>query len=60
MNDLWQKILAASAATEGLGTVLMGWFDAHAAGIGAICTVVTLIAYLTFSVIKLRKDKKDE
>ena len=56
--DVLQKALGGTTAVEGIFTTLMGWFDIHAAGVGAICTVITLVVYLIVTGVKLKIDLK--
>lgn len=48
-NSFFGITLLTSAATT-----IMAFFDAHAAGIGAICTICTFIIYAVISYSKWR------
>ncbi len=52
MNLDTAKILAGSSAklsgSTGISTMIMAYFQVNAAGIGALCTLITLIGYISF------------
>lgn len=64
MNVENVKLLAAGSGkmSGGLGvsTLVMAYFQANAAGIGAICTVITCLAYIYFENLSSKKDSKDK
>lgn len=47
--------LAATAGASGIATAVMKFFDFYAAGIGAMFTILTFVAWVFF---QLRNDKK--
>tara|TARA_R110002020_G_scaffold467655_1_gene691370 strand:+ start:6318 stop:6572 length:255 start_codon:yes stop_codon:yes gene_type:complete len=52
---------ATLTGSLGLTTGLLKFLDHHAAGIGALCTIITLIVYITFQILSHRKlSKADE
>lgn len=64
MNLESSKILAGGSAKlaggTGISTMVMAYFQVNAAGIGAMCTVITLIAYLFFQWRADRKTKQSD
>ena len=58
-ETITQKALAGGSAGGGVFTAIMSYFDIHAAGIGAMCTVCTLIVYLIITLVRLRGDYAD-
>lgn len=55
-----EKTIGTAATATGVGTVVMSWFDSHSAGIGAICAILTLVVYTSVSIIRLKREAKDE
>lgn len=59
MNLDTAKILAGGSAKlsggTGISTMVMAYFQLNAAGIGALCTVVTLIFYIFFQFLAHKK-----
>ena len=56
-NDSKVGLVSGAVASS---TGLMGWFDVHAAGIGAICTLVTVVIYAGMAVRSIYKDRNAE
>ena len=52
-----EKTTAAIGAGGGVLTVILSFFDTYAAGIGAMCTVLTVCIYAYVSLFK--SNKKD-
>jgi len=52
------QITAKLTGVMGTSTFVMAWFQTNAAGVGAICTVITCIAYIYFQKALLKKDNK--
>ncbi len=59
MNLDTAKILAGGSAKLSVGTgtstMVMAYFQANAAGIGALCTLVTLVFYILFQWLAHKK-----
>ena len=59
MNLDTAKILAGGSAklsgSIGVSAVVMAYFQVNAAGIGALCSVITLIVYISFQLIAHKK-----
>lgn len=59
MNLDTAKILAGSSAglsvSGGISTAIMGYLHVNAAGIGALCTIITLFFYIFFQFIANKK-----
>lgn len=53
MNNSDNVAFGATALTS-LATTIMAFFNANAAGIGAICTILTFSVYATISYLKWR------
>lgn len=64
MNLDTAKTLAGGSAklagSTGVSTMVMAYFQANAAGIGALCTVITLISYLFFQWLAYKKTNQAE
>lgn len=64
MNVENAKLLAQGSGTlsgsTGVSTLVMAYFQANAAGIGAICTVITCLAYIYFENLSSKKDSRDK
>lgn len=56
ITPIKEKIAVAVVTSSGVGTTVMDFFNINAAGIGAICTVLSLIVYIIIAVIRLKKD----
>lgn len=60
MNIESVKILAGSSAKlgggMGISTMVMAYFQVNAAGIGALCTLITLACYIFFQRLSLKKE----
>ena len=64
MNQEIAKTLAGGSAKlasgTGISTVILAWFGSNAAGIGAICTIITCVAYIYFGYTAAgRNNEKD-
>ena len=62
MNTETEKITFATSIITGSGTMFLDWADAHAAGIGAICTMISVTTYLLVTLrneMKQRKARKN-
>ena len=61
MNIESAKILAGSSAKlgggMGISTMVMAYFQVNAAGIGALCTLITLACYIFFQRLSLKKER---
>ena len=59
MNLESAKILAGSSAKlsggTGISTMVMAYFQVNAAGIGALCTLITLVCYISFQYLAHKK-----
>lgn len=59
MNLESAKISAGFSAklsgATGVSTMIMAYFQANAAGIGALCTFITLICFIFFKRLELKK-----
>ncbi len=59
MNIESAKILAGGSAKlsggAGISTMVMAYFQVNAAGIGALCTLVTLVFYVYFQWLSNKK-----
>lgn len=59
MNLTTAKTLAGSCAglsgSTGISTVVMAYLQSNAAGIGALCTIITLICYIFFQRLATKK-----
>lgn len=64
MNLETAKILAGGSAklsgSTGVSTMVLAYFEVNAAGIGALCTLITLIFYLFFQLLAQRKINQSE
>ena len=53
------KILVGSCASltgvTGISTMVMAYFQVNAAGIGALCTLITLVGYISFQYLAHKK-----
>ena len=59
MNLETAKILAGGSAklsgSTGISTMIMAYFQVNAAGIGALCTLITLVFYISFQWLAHKK-----
>ena len=53
-QQLIEKFTAAATGCGGIGTLFMGYMNENAAGIGAVCTIVSLAVYITVTVVNQR------
>ncbi len=64
MNLDTAKILAGGSAklsgSIGISTVVMDYFQVNAAGIGALCTLITLFCYIFFQWLTIKKTNKSD
>lgn len=55
-----EKISLVLTILSGSGTVVLDFLDNHAAGIGALCTIVSCVVYVTMSIRNdIRMHKKE-
>ena len=52
-----EKITLGTTAAAGSSTVLMDWFNMNAAGIGAICTIISCVVYISIALYNCRRQK---
>ena len=62
VQTIAERAALGAAAGSGTGTALMGWFNVNAAGIGAICTIITcaVYCYIAFRNHYKRGKRKDD
>ncbi len=53
-NDVASNTAFVGASGSGIATIIMHFFNANAAGIGALCTLGTFLIYATISFFKWR------
>ncbi len=59
VQDSVIKVTQVATPAGGIGTMVMQYFNANAAGIGAICTIVSLVVYMGFTAYKVYRQEKD-
>lgn len=56
IDTLRDKVILGGSAGGGVLTQVLAYADHYAAGIGALCTVVTLLVFIIATAIRARKD----
>ena len=59
-QHLIEKCTAAATGCGGISTMFMGYMNENAAGIGAVCTIISLTVYITVTVINQRARSKSD
>ena len=55
-----EKVTFYLTVAMGSGTVVLDWFGSNAAGIGAICTVISCAVYVSVNAYKMYRDNRNE